>query len=171
MTEYCIHIANLFYLASFLHRDILWLRVLTCVGLAFGVIFFTSCTTPMYGPAGWHIVFLLINFYQIYRLTQERRVTDLTASKVRISSYATADLSREKLINVLAQDISGKVDRRRDLDSISQEELDEEARVLKQLALERLSRREIVNLLTRRMWKPIQRRFEKRRSAGLPATP
>jgi len=36
--ELCIHCANLLYLASFLARDMLWLRVLTCLGLLFAIV-------------------------------------------------------------------------------------------------------------------------------------
>lgn len=167
MTDICIHVANLFYLASFLNRDMLWLRVLTCSGLLFGIIFFTTCANPLYGPAAWHAVFLVINIYQIYRLIEERRVTNLPPSKERVSNEAVADLSRESLVNVLAQEMTGKADRRCDLKSISQQELDDSARVLKQMVLERLSRREIINLLSRRMWGPLSHRFKKRRAPKL----
>lgn len=163
MTEFCIHIANVFYLVSFLHRDILWLRVLTCIGLTFGIVFFTTCATPMYGPAGWHGVFLFINFYQIYRLVEERQTTNLDTEKELIGVQAVDDLSRDTLLNVLAHEMSGSADQRRDLKTISKQELDDEAVVLKRLVLERLSRREIINLLSRRMWNPIQRRFKRRK--------
>ena len=38
-------------------------RVVDCCS---GIVFFTTCQKdPMYGPTFWHVVFLLINFYQI----------------------------------------------------------------------------------------------------------
>ena len=73
MTDYCIHIANLFYLASFAAKDMLWLRILTCAGLVFGIVFFNYCPKePMYGPMFWHFVFLGINAYRIVALIRER---------------------------------------------------------------------------------------------------
>lgn len=72
-TDACIHIANLFYLASFAGKDMLRLRVLTCCGLIFGIVFFTTCQDdPMYGPTFWHFVFLAINLYRIVCLLRER---------------------------------------------------------------------------------------------------
>ena len=73
MTDVCIHIANLFYLASFVGRDILFLRLLTVCGLLFGIVFFTTCQKdPMYGPTFWHVVFLVINVFWIVRLIRQR---------------------------------------------------------------------------------------------------
>lgn len=164
MTEYCIHIANFFYLASFLNRDMLWLRLLTCAGLVFGIVFFCCCASPMYGPAGWHAVFLVINVYQIWRLIEERRTTDLSRSKQLVSEKAVADLTREELGNVLASEITGNLDRRRDLKVTAHQELTDEEQVVKQMVIERLTRKEIVNLLARRMWGPILRRFKRSRS-------
>ena len=68
LVELCIHLANAFYLVSFLGRDILWLRALTCCGLALGIVFFTCQQTPMYGPTMWHVIFLFINGFMIWRL-------------------------------------------------------------------------------------------------------
>ena len=73
MVELCIHAANLLYLASFLGRDVLTLRALTCAGLALGLIFFTCRPEPLYGPAFWHVAFLVINAIQIARIVRERR--------------------------------------------------------------------------------------------------
>ena len=73
MFDPCIHIANLFYLASFVGKDMLRLRILTCCGLLFGIVFFTNChETPMYSTTFWHCVFLAINLYRIFCLLQER---------------------------------------------------------------------------------------------------
>src|SRR3954447_8637030 len=90
LVELCLHLANLFYLASFLGRDMLWLRALTCVGLGLGIVFFGCQATPMYGPMAWHIVFLVINGMQIRRLVQERRRLCLTEEQRRVGE-ATFD--------------------------------------------------------------------------------
>jgi len=66
------------YLVSFLTRDMLWLRALTCAGLSLGIIFFTCRPGPLYGPAVWQAAFLAINGWQIWRLVGERRRSRLT---------------------------------------------------------------------------------------------
>ena len=162
MHQLCLHLSNVLYLGSFVSRDMLWLRVLTCVGLLLGVLFFTNCEQPMYGPTVWHGVFLLINVYQIRMLLIERRQTDLTDAKEIIGEAGLEDLSRNELVDLLTHELSGKLDRRQDPKEASQLQLDEDELVLKRMVLERLSRKEIVNLLTRRMWKPINRRFKRR---------
>ena len=163
MENYCIHVANIFYLVSFLNRDMLWLRILTCAGLAFGVVFFTTCPTPMYGPTVWHIVFLFINFYQIYRLILARRETDLSHTKEVVGEVVLEGMNRDELLSLLALEMSGKVDPSVDPQKVKDVELSENEEVLKDLVLDRLSRKELVNLLTRRMWKPFKRRFKRRR--------
>ena len=93
MTDYCIHIANLFYLASFAARDILWLRFLTCFGLVFGIVFFNTChSDPMYGPMFWHFVFLGINAYRIVALMRDRgwSLTNHNAKSVDAETTAAA---------------------------------------------------------------------------------
>src|SRR6516165_5469491 len=84
LVESCIHVANLVYLISFLARDILWLRVLTCVALLLGIVFFTCQPAPMYGPLVWHVAFLAINGVQISRLLVERRQLTLTKEQERL---------------------------------------------------------------------------------------
>ena len=162
MHQLCLHLANVLYLGSFVSRDMLWLRVLTCVGLTLGMVYFSSCAQPMYGPASWHAVFLLINFYQIRMLMIERRETDLTDAREIVGEAGLEDLSRDELVDLLTHELSGRLDRRQDPKEASKLMLDEDELVLKRLVLERLSRKEIVNLLTRRMWKPIKRRFKRR---------
>lgn len=101
MTETCIHVANVVYLASFLVRDILWLRSLTCLGLVFGLLFFTCRTEPLYGPAVWHVAFLVINVVQIRRLVLERRALILTENERVVRAVAFDHLSRDEMLNLL----------------------------------------------------------------------
>ena len=103
MIQFCIHAANIFYLASFLGRDMLWLRVLTCAGLVLGVVFFACQQTPMYGPAAWHVVFLVINGVQILRLIAERRRLRLSDEQARLAEARFGGLSREQLLTLLTR--------------------------------------------------------------------
>lgn len=165
MTDLCIHFANIFYLASFLNRDMLWLRLLTCAGLVFGIVFFTFCKTPMHGPIVWHVVFLLINFYQIRQLILSRRQTDLPPRRLAVAEVALDDLDREQLVNLMAKEINGTLDKRRDVAHSSQSDLRDDEQLFKELVLNNLSRRDLVNLLARRLWNPLRRRFRLKRRA------
>lgn len=155
MADWCIHIANVLYLLSFVGRDMLWLRALQCAGLVFGLIFFT-CSQPLHGPSFWHVVFLIINLYQIKVLLGDRRRMRLSREQENLSRLAFENLSREELVHLLSKALTHppKVDR---IPAACREELTEDEQVLKHVVLERLSRGEIVNLLTRRMWGSLKR--------------
>jgi hypothetical protein len=159
VVEFCIHIANVVYLISFLARDILWLRLLTCVALLLGLVFFTCQPAPLYGPTIWHVAFLAINGVQISRLLVERRRLMLTRDQERLGQAAFADLTREQLLNLLTrvtcQQAAGK---QREIDRICRHPLTKDEQVLRNIAFSRLSRTELVNLLTRRLWNFIKRR-------------
>ena len=157
MVELCIHVANIFYLASFLVRDIFWLRILTCVGLVLGVIFFTCQSTPMYGPTVWHVVFLGINALQIWRLIIERRKRMLTAEQQRIAEAAFHDLSRDQLLTLLTRAMCDNPQRVRDLRRVTQKPLNDDERLVRDMAFSHLSRKDLLNLLTRRLWRFLQR--------------
>jgi Popeye protein conserved region len=158
VVEVCIHIANGFYLMSFLVRDMLPLRLLTCAGLVLGIAFFTCRATPLYGPTLWHVVFLLINGVQIRRLVRERRQLRLTAEQERFSAAAFGDLSREELLTLLTHVLHEEPARLREIGPISHRPLSEDERVLRDVALGHLTRAELVNLLTRRFWNSVKRR-------------
>lgn len=156
MIELCIHVSNLFYLASFLGRDMLWLRILTVCGLVLGVIFFSCQTTPLYGPIAWQTVFIIINLYQIRRLVIDRRQTRLNERQAQIAQAAFEESSREELLNLLTRAMTaGEVP----VKHLGQRcaVLSPEERVLRDIAFSRLSRGEILNLLTRRMWTSLSR--------------
>jgi hypothetical protein len=157
LIELCCHAANVLYLLSYLGRDILWLRLLTCAGLTLGFIFFACQPTPYYGPASWHICFLTINGYQIWRLVRERRQRMLTAKQEKVGAAAFNDLSRDELLGLLTHVMCKNTQGQADIHEICRLPLNKEEQVLRDLAFSRLSRGEILNLLTRRMWNSIVR--------------
>jgi hypothetical protein len=154
--ELCIHFANLFYLASFLVRDMFWLRLLTCCGLVLGVVFFTCQPAPMYGPTGWHVLFLGINLVQIRRLVLERRRTRLTDEQERVAEAAFEHLSREELLTLLTRVTGARPRSLRELHRMCRQELTHDERLLKDLAFSRLTRKELLLILTRRLWRTIK---------------
>jgi hypothetical protein len=177
LVESCIHAANLLYLGSFLARDILWLRVLTCAGLVLGVVFFTCQPSPMYGPTIWHVVFLGINGVQIWRLVGERRQLALTAEQERVARAAFEHLSRDELLVLLTRSMH-EDPTRLDPARAADRPLTPEEKALRDIAFSRLSRAELLNLLTRRMWaawaavgrlKP--RRWRRQAAGGRPTEP
>ena len=160
MVDLCIHVANVLYLASFLGRDMLWLRILTCGGLLLGVVFFSCQPAPMYGPTGWHVLFLFINAVQIRRLLVERRRLMLNRKQERIAEATFQDLSREELLNLLTRVMSqnpGVCMNPHDIQETCNQPLTKQEGVLRDIAFSHLSRGDILNLLTRRMWNAIVR--------------
>jgi hypothetical protein len=168
VVELCIHVANLFYLASFLGRDMLMLRALTCVGLLLGVVFFSCQKTPMYGPTAWHLVFLAINGVQIHRLLMDRQRMRLSREQARVGEANFRALSREELLTLLTCASTRGAGRLDDVQAASHQPLDSDERVLRDLAFSHLTRDEIFNLVTRRFWRFLKRRKPSRahREAG-----
>jgi hypothetical protein len=169
LVELCIHVANVLYLASFLGRDMLWLRLLTCGGLVLGVLFFSCQPSPMYGPTAWHVLFLLINAVQIRRLLAERRRLMLTRKQMLVGEATFHDHSREELLTLLTHVMAQGVEPPKSPDDIEQtchQPLSKQEGVLRDLAFSHLSRADILNLLTRRMWNAIVRLKPARRMKG-----
>ncbi len=158
MIELCCHASNLLYLLSYLGRDMLWLRILTCAGLILGFVFFTCQPTPLYGPSAWHVCFLGINGFQIWRLVRKRRRRRLTAKQEKVGEATFHDLSRDELLTLLSHVMCKNTPSQADIQEISHRSLNKEEQILCDLAFSRLSRGELLNLLTRRMWNSIIRR-------------
>ncbi len=80
--NYFVHIANVLFLASYLVRDILWLRFLTIVaGSALLPYYFAN---ELYAPIAWNAVFIAINIAQVRVLLLERRPVRMTEQQERI---------------------------------------------------------------------------------------
>ncbi len=157
MADSCIHIANLFYLASFLVRDMLWLRTMTCGGMIFGILFFTCQTTPLYGPTFWHVTFLGINFYQILRLQADRRRLQLTPEQEAIRKGILEGMTDEELLNTLAHTVQYRSQEIEVLSEDDSYELSDDEIAFQKIAFGQLSRDELINLLSREMWQSMQR--------------
>jgi hypothetical protein len=163
LVELCLHIANVVYLLSFLDRDMLRLRALTCVGMMLGIVFFSCQPRPLYGPTAWHVVFLVINGFQIRHLVRERRRLMLTEEQERFGEATFHDFSREELLTLLTRVLDENPERLQDVTRICHQPLTREQRVLRDVAFSRLSRNELLNLLTRRLWNSMRRRGPSRR--------
>lgn len=156
MADSCIHIANLFYLASFLVRDMLWLRIMTCGGMIFGILFFTCQTTPLYGPTFWHIAFLGINLYQIVRLQAERRSLQLSPEQEAIRQGILEGMTDDELLDTLTHTVQYRSQEIEVLSADDSYELSSDEIAFQKIAFGQLSRNELINLLSREMWQSMQ---------------
>jgi hypothetical protein len=150
-------VANVFYLASFVGRDMLWLRVLTCGGLLFGIVFFTHCQPlPMYGPLFWHVTFLGINLWQIRCLLRQREQLRLTREQEAL--YAEyAHLSDEHLADLVTRVYHSGTEALQSAADRRGVQLSSDEQALRDIAFSRLSRTELLNLLARRVWNSVKR--------------
>jgi hypothetical protein len=156
VVEYCLHAANLLYLGSFLTRDMLWLRLLTCCGLGLGAAYFSCQAAPMYGPAAWHVTFLLINAVQIGRLIRERRRLALTPEQQAVARAAFAGLSHDEMLTLLTRALCAPAKCVPDLRRAARLPLSEDERVVRDVAFRGLSRPELMVLLVRRLWRQLR---------------
>ena len=152
MADWCIHAANVIYLASYLTRDMMFLRVFTCAGLALGIMFFACQPVPLYGPCVWQVLFFGINLVQIRRLIQERRRVKLSEEREQVANEAFKDLSRDEMLNLLTRAMCAQAEKLPDLRQAAREPLSEDEAIVRDIAFRGLSNKELLNLLTRRLW-------------------
>lgn len=152
MAEWTIHAANVIYLASYLTRDMMWLRLLTCCGIGLGIMFFACQPVPLYGPCVWQLVFLGINMVQIRRLVLERRRVKLSDERECVAREAFKDLNRDEMLNLLTRAMYAQAEKLPDLRQAAREPLSEDEAIVRDIAFRGLSNKELLNLLTRRLW-------------------
>jgi hypothetical protein len=67
-------IFNLFYLAAYILKDILWLRVLIIIGFNIELVYhFRDLHAPEWAEIVWCGFYILVNGYQLTMLYRERR--------------------------------------------------------------------------------------------------
>ncbi len=96
-----IHIANVFYLLSYLVKDILWLRLLTVVGGGLLLAYYVVMPTPLWAAIGWNCLFLSINFWQIRILLLERRPVVFTPDEMRLHQLSFRALTPREFAKLL----------------------------------------------------------------------
>lgn len=96
-----IHAANLLFLASYLVRDILKLRVLSLVAGFFLLAFYCLDKEIVWAAIGWNVVFSAINGYQIRRLLLERRPVRLRDEEHKLRELAFRALSPREFQKLL----------------------------------------------------------------------
>ena len=102
MGTYWIHLANVLYLASYLVRDILWLRVLTVVAGSLLLPFYFTQSPPLWEAIAWNLLFISINTYQIKVLLLERRPVKLDETQQRLYQLVFRSLKPREFVKLLA---------------------------------------------------------------------
>lgn len=92
--EDMVHVANVFYLVSYLVRDILWLRVLTiCAGLSL-LPFYCNCSDHiLWAPIAWNVLFITVNAVQIGILLRERQPHRLNGPEQELYDNVFSELT------------------------------------------------------------------------------
>ncbi|MEM6583130.1 MAG: cyclic nucleotide-binding domain-containing protein [Pseudomonadota bacterium] len=93
-------IANISYLASYSMRDILWLRVLTIIGISVLMPYYYLQPSTLWGPIGWNLLFLSINLYWIVRLFLERRPVVFPEEQERLYESTFRNLTRREALRL-----------------------------------------------------------------------
>lgn len=79
------HLANLLFAASYLVRDILWLRAISIVACAAAIVFnFLAPESPLWVAIYWNIFFMGVNCVQIYRVVRERNNVSLSPAEYEV---------------------------------------------------------------------------------------
>lgn len=99
-----VHVANVLYLASYLVRDILWLRMLTVVAMLCLFPYFYSCgAEPLWAPIIWNGIFLAVNLFQIGLLVRERWPRELHDAERALYDNVFSDLQPGEFVKLLAE--------------------------------------------------------------------
>ena len=96
-----VHVANLLYLASFMMRDILWLRVLTVIGASFLLPYYYFQAEPLLPAIYWNLAFIALNLYWIGRILLERRPVRLSADEVQLCNMVFHSLTPQEMLKLL----------------------------------------------------------------------
>lgn len=81
-----IYVANGLYLASYLVRDILHLRLLTITAVICLALYFASRPQPLMEVVYWNVLFLALNVAQIVRLLWTRRGAPVVPPATRVAA-------------------------------------------------------------------------------------
>ncbi len=97
-----IHVANVLYLASYLVRDIFWLRILTVVAMLCLFPYYFSCSdNPLWEPIAWNGLFLAVNLFQIFLLVKERWPRELQEGERKLYDDVFSDLTPGEFVKLL----------------------------------------------------------------------
>jgi hypothetical protein len=97
-----MHLANLLYLAAYLVKDILWLRVVTSLAGLCLLVMLSTQPTPAWAAIAWNLLFVVINTVQIHLLLLERRPIALHPDEQRLHQLVFRSLRPRELRRLVA---------------------------------------------------------------------
>lgn len=97
-----IHAANVLYLVSYVLKDILWLRIVACVGSLCVLVAIALQPNPVLEAVAWNVLFFVINVVQIKILLVERRPVTLAKDEQRLHRLVFQSLRPRDLAKLLA---------------------------------------------------------------------
>jgi hypothetical protein len=85
--ENVVHLGAALYLAGFLFRDQVVLRIFVMAGdLVYILYFYLAPAVPLWGGVFWSVIFLVVNAWMIFRLLADRRDFAMTQEERRFFS-------------------------------------------------------------------------------------
>jgi hypothetical protein len=85
--------SNLTYVAAYLVKDILWLRILSIAGSLIVLPYFLLQPEPLWTPVFWSFVFISINLTRAWQIFLDRRPVKLTAEEEALYNQGFSSLS------------------------------------------------------------------------------
>ena len=96
------HLANALYLVSYAVKEILWLRLVTCLAGAMAITAMTLATpSPARVAFAWQGVFFAINLARLIQLIHERRPVKLPPDAKRLATSVFPSLRPRELLRLL----------------------------------------------------------------------
>ena len=99
--DWLIHLGNLFFLASYSVRGILWLRLLAVLGGVCVWPYYFLQSTPLWEPLLWSVSFVAINAFHVVWLLLERRPVRLSPDEEALYRLVFAPYSKRKFLKLL----------------------------------------------------------------------
>ena len=97
-----LHLANSIYLISYAVKEILWLRLLTCLaGVASLIGLVLSSSSPPRALMIWQVVFFTINLARLMQLIHERRPVPLSPDARKLAKLVFPSLRPRELLRLL----------------------------------------------------------------------
>jgi hypothetical protein len=88
------HISYILIAISYWLTNIFWLRVTAVIGLSMEILYFQLSGGDLAAGIGWDVVFIAINFYQLYWLYDEHRKAAKLEGAEHLTAGAFAGLSK-----------------------------------------------------------------------------
>ena len=99
--DWLIDTSSLLTVASFSVRAMLPLRILAVSSQGIAIPYFMLQTTPMWTPAGWTALFMVINLFHITRILLERRPVKLPPAEQRLYELAFTNFEPREFLKLL----------------------------------------------------------------------